>query len=166
MVLTSLISTAWLVSLLHLEPAGTAALAGQPASSSLKTEQWCIAGHEHPLQLEIADTYDSRARGLMFRETLAEHAGMLFKYQQERPGSAGFWMYNTYLPLDIAYLDKDMKIATILSMDPCPSIDSRRCPVYEPKVRYMAALELNQGYFERYGITVGAQLQSCKQPGE
>ncbi len=133
---------------------------------ALSNMHLCIEGHEHAIAVEVADTFEKRARGLMFREELGEHQGMLFTYESERPGQAGFWMYNTYIPLDIAYLNKDNTIAAILSMDPCPSIDSRRCPVYEPKVPYYAALEVNQGYFERYDISVGTQLQTCKNKGE
>lgn len=55
------------------------------------------------LDVEIVDTPSERARGLMFRETLAEGQGMLFVFQKEAPRS--FWMKNTPLSLDILFFD-------------------------------------------------------------
>ncbi|WP_157980351.1 DUF192 domain-containing protein [Pseudidiomarina taiwanensis] len=134
-----------------------------PAAAELAQEPLCIADHPHTITVEIADTYDSRARGLMFRESLAEHAGMLFRYQDDRPSSAGFWMYNTYLPLDIAYIGADNRIKAIIAMDPCPSIDPKRCPSYQPGVSYRSALEMNQGYFAKYNIGIGREIVACPQ---
>ncbi|HET8816952.1 MAG TPA: DUF192 domain-containing protein [Pseudidiomarina sp.] len=132
-------------------------------NSNLETTKLCISGHEPKINVEIADTFETRARGLMARESLAEHAGMWFVYETERPGSAGFWMFNTYIPLDIAYLDKQGRILTIIAMDPCPSIDTQRCPAYDPGVSYFSALELNQGYFDKYDIQVGATVRPCNE---
>ncbi|WP_417658255.1 DUF192 domain-containing protein [Pseudidiomarina sp.] len=126
------------------------------------TTELCIEGHDHRIQVEIADTFDSRARGLMARDELAAHAGMWFRYQDERPGSAGFWMYNTRIPLDIAYLNKDMEIVSIITMEPCPSIDPNLCPAYRPGVPYYSAVELNKGYFERYNINLGRKFKRCE----
>ncbi|PTB85072.1 DUF192 domain-containing protein [Pseudidiomarina aestuarii] len=139
---------------------------GMPQTSlntNLETTKLCIAGHEPTLTVEIADTFESRARGLMARESLAEHAGMWFVYETERPGNAGFWMFNTYIPLDIAYLDEQGKILTIIPMEPCPSIDAQRCPAYDPGVSYFSALEMNMGYFDKYDIQVGATIQECNE---
>ncbi|SFR39707.1 hypothetical protein SAMN04488070_0452 [Pseudidiomarina maritima] len=132
------------------------------ASAAAQTVELCIDEHPHRLQLEIADTFESRARGLMARENLAEHAGMWFKYTSERPANAGFWMYNTLIPLDIAYLDSDMKIVSIITMEPCLSIDPNRCPAYRPGVPYYGAIELNKGYFERFNIGLGRKFKQCQ----
>lgn len=146
------------ISMLVLPWFGGAALA-----EPLATTELCIEGHAPRIHVEIADTFDSRARGLMLREELAEHAGMWFRYEEERPGHAGFWMFNTYLPLDIAYLNKDMEIVSIITMQPCPSIDPNRCPAYRPGVPYFSAVELNEGYFARHNIKPGRKFKRCKQ---
>src|SRR5690606_8204278 len=60
---------------------------------------------EFPFTVEIADDDAERARGLMFRESLAPDAGMLFDYGEER--LASFWMQNTLIPLDMIFIGAD-----------------------------------------------------------
>jgi uncharacterized membrane protein (UPF0127 family) len=121
----------------------------------------CIDGHEQVIRAEIADTDASRARGLMMREQLGQHDGMWFRYRNERSGDSGFWMYNTWIPLDIAYLDSQQRIVKIIQMQPCDSIDPGRCAVYRPNVPYYGALEMNLGYFAEHQITIGAKVREC-----
>lgn len=116
------------------------------------------AGEVHHLRVEVAATPEARARGLMARDTLAPDAGMLFLYQGPQPGNAGFWMYNTRIPLDIAFLDGDGRIVAIHNMDPCPHAEKQRCPVYRPRVAYTAALEVNGGYFSARAIHPGDRV--------
>src|SRR5690606_29965250 len=106
------------------------------------------------LRVEVAATAEQRALGLMERSSLAEDAGMLFIYRGEQPGEAGYWMFHTRIPLDIAYLDAEGRIVAIRAMEPCESPDPRWCPAYPPEVPYHAALEANAGYFSRHGIAV------------
>lgn len=91
----------------------------QPASlrdgapQALETEQLTIdtAGGSVRFTVEIADDDAERARGLMFRESLADDRGMLFHFQQ--PERASFWMRNTPLSLDIIFIGLDGRILNI-----------------------------------------------------
>ena len=66
---------------------------------------------EHAFHVEIVDTPETRAKGLMFREELADDAGMLFDFKQEREVS--FWMSNTLIPLDMIFVGADGVVKTI-----------------------------------------------------
>lgn len=109
----------------------------------------------HDFRVEVADEPSERSRGLMGRERLAEDAGMLFLYASEQPGSSGFWMYNTLIPLDIAFIDGVGRIVSTHTMLPCGSGAPGDCPVTRPGVSYRAALEVRAGTFLGLGIGVG-----------
>ncbi|KAA0012781.1 DUF192 domain-containing protein [Billgrantia pellis] len=113
------------------------------------------SGH-HRLEVELARTSTERQKGLMDRDSLAPDAGMLFLYQEQQPAEDGFWMYRTRIPLDIAFIDAEGRIAALHTMQPCPSRNPYECPVTVAGVDYHAALEVNAGYFEAHGIDVGA----------
>ncbi len=102
------------------------------------------------LKVEVADDPKERERGLMFRESLPKRAGMVFIFFEETRG--GFWMKNTRIPLSIAFFDRDGEIVRILDMDPCKRDP---CRIYDPRVSYWGALEVNQGAFERWGVDEG-----------
>ncbi len=108
------------------------------------------------LTVEVAQTPAQTARGLMYRSSMPEEAGMLFIFPSER--SSGFWMMNTLIPLSIAYIAADGTIVTLRDMEPCSS-DRERCAreaeAYLPEAPYRYALEVNKSYFESRGISVG-----------
>ena len=106
------------------------------------------------VDVEVADTPAERGRGLMFRRSLPPNAGMVFIYFE--PHDGGFWMKNTYVPLSIAFFDRDGEILRILDMRPC-----RRdpCRIYDPGVAYWGALEVDRGAFDRWGVEVGDTLR-------
>jgi uncharacterized protein len=87
----------------------------------------------------------------MERTELVENAGMLFVFDREQPLS--FWMRNTVIPLSIAYIDAEGRIADIQDMQP---LDETPHPSAEP-ARY--ALEVNQGFFEERGVEVGDEVE-------
>lgn len=62
-------------------------------------------------QVEVADDDRERARGLMYRASLADDRGMLFVYQQAQPAS--FWMRNTWISLDIIFIAPNGRILNI-----------------------------------------------------
>jgi uncharacterized membrane protein (UPF0127 family) len=111
-----------------------------------------------PLLVELARSAEQRSMGLMERRRLADNSGMLFVYDSTQPPNAGFWMYRTRIPLDIAFLDSVGVIGAIRSMVPCPTDIVDGCTTYTPDIPYRYALELNAGFFTRRGIGVGANV--------
>lgn len=107
------------------------------------------------LLVEVADTPESRAQGLMFRPRLDENAGMLFFF--DAPGHWGFWMKNTLIPLSIAFIAEEWRLVDIKDMQ--VAADPERGPfgIYESAKPFKYALEVNQGFFRRKGIKVGAR---------
>jgi uncharacterized membrane protein (UPF0127 family) len=110
------------------------------------------------LALELAISPDQKRMGLMERRRLADDAGMLFVYDATQPPNAGFWMYRTRIPLDIAFLDSAGVIRSIRSMLPCPTDLAEGCPTYTPDVPYQYALEMNAGFFAKRGVQAGHTL--------
>ena len=101
-----------------------------------------------PLGVEIVQTDEERMRGLMFREKLPDNQGMLFVFEASRIQS--FWMRNTFIPLDIAFIDADGRIIDVQRMTPLDENKSYLSPAPVPYV-----LEVNAGWFERHGVKVG-----------
>ena len=91
------------------------------------------------VRVEIASTPAQLQQGLSGRRTLAANAGMAFLWKSDVRGK--FWMKNTSVPLSIAFWGKSGRILRILDMAPC-----RRdpCKVYDPKVAFRGALEVNE----------------------
>lgn len=108
--------------------------------------------------VELASTVEQQSLGLMERRHLADTAGMLFLYPDDQPPSAGFWMFRTRIPLDIAFTDSLGIIRAIRQMAPCPARLAAGCPSYEPGVPYRAALEVNAGYFTTHGVGMGSRV--------
>ena len=102
--------------------------------------------------VEIAATDAQRTTGLMYRQSMARDAGMLFDFKISRP--VMMWMKNTYLPLDMVFIDKSGRIVRIAKDTTPHSLDviSSGGPV-----RYV--LELNAGTSERVGLQAGQVLQ-------
>jgi len=103
------------------------------------------------IQVELADTDEKRARGLMFRDQLARDGGMLFIFSE--PGQWSFWMKNTLVPLDMVFIGPDGKIGRIaantvpMSLDPVASIDA-----------VQAVLEIAGGRAAELGIKEGDKV--------
>ena len=103
----------------------------------------------HTVKAEVARSPAAQARGLMYRRSMGRNDGMLFVYDEDRP--LNFWIKNTYLPLSIAYIDRDMTVVRILDMKPLTTATHGS----SVPVRY--ALEVNQGWFTEHGIAEGAR---------
>ncbi|MCB9973982.1 MAG: DUF192 domain-containing protein [Rhodospirillales bacterium] len=98
-------------------------------------------------QVETAATEAERSRGLMFRKEMAGDHGMIFLFPDVRPRA--FWMKNTFLPLDILFLDETGKIVSV----------RQGVPLSEDGIfsgaPAKAAIELNQGIAEMFGLLEG-----------
>lgn len=127
---------------------------------TFRTSTVCLLADSQVVRMpvEIAETDDQRAYGLMERSSLARDAGMLFTYEDVQPAESGYWMYNTLIPLEIAYIDSAGVIRAIQRMEPCTSINPRFCPTYPAGVEFSAALEVNPGFFQERGITSGSRM--------
>lgn len=99
---------------------------------------------------EVAASEGSMQRGLMHRQSMDEHAGMLFSFQ--KADKHCMWMRNTLIPLSVAWLDGDGVVLEIQEM--APKTDQLHCS--SKPASY--ALEVNQGAFERQGIATGMQF--------
>jgi uncharacterized membrane protein (UPF0127 family) len=108
------------------------------------------------LNVEIADTPESREVGLMNRPSLPDDAGMLFVF--ESTSHWAFWMKNTLVPLSVGFIDEQWKIVDIQDMRVGPNPETGRLDIYEAAKPSRYALEVNQGLFARRGIGVGAKV--------
>lgn len=99
-------------------------------------------------QIRIAATAAQQERGLMFETRLAADAGMLFP--QSEPRIVTMWMKNTYIPLDMLFIDNGGRIVCLLANARPQSLDILSCP---KPVR--AVLEIGGGEAAERGIRVG-----------
>ena len=104
--------------------------------------------------VELADTQDKRALGLMFRDSLPDDHGMLFIFPGETRRS--FWMKNTRIPLDIFYFDSNLSLVSVSENTPPCRIT--RCPSYPSDGPAKYVLELNAGKAVELGVKSGDTL--------
>lgn len=103
-------------------------------------------------EVEVMDTAEGRAQGLMNRESLGRFSGMLFVYDTPQP--VAFWMENTLIPLDMLFFDETGALRRIhenavpLDRTPIPGGDD---------IRFV--LEINGGLARTLGIEEGAELR-------
>lgn len=110
------------------------------------------AGPIHRFDVELALTPRQRARGLMYRETMAADAGMLFMYPKET--NIRMWMRDTLIPLDMIFVADDGRIVGI-ARDTTP-LSERTIASPEPA---RAVIELNAGTAERLNIAPGDRVR-------
>jgi hypothetical protein len=132
---------------LVLAAAGSAGIAAAQ-TTTLPTTQ--LTAGIHLITAEVAASDASRARGLMFRQSLPTNHGMLFIFDNRTEHC--MWMRNTLIPLSVAFIEDDGSIVNIVDMK--PHDESSHCAT--KPVRY--ALEMPQGWFAQKGIGPGARL--------
>jgi uncharacterized protein len=125
------------------------ALAAAPAlAQELPTVQ--LRAGMHLIRAEVAADYETRARGLMHRKSLAQNAGMVFRFEQ--PSIQCMWMKNTLIPLSVAFLDEKGTVINIADMQ--PHSEQSHCSA-QPA---LYALEMTRGWFAERGIKAGSRL--------
>jgi len=127
----------------------------ESAADQLATVELSIKGHR--VVAEVAATMPTRTVGLMNRFSLQPDHGMLFVFNAPQP--LAFWMKNTYVPLSIAFIDKDGRILNIEDMKPQTETThpSRGAALY--------ALEMKQGWFVGHGIGAGERIEGLSKVG-
>ena len=115
-----------------------------------KGHAWVIFGAD-TVVAEVARTPDERAEGLMYRQELPDGVGMIFVFEDAQIRS--FWMQNTYVALDIAYMDASFNVVDIQQMEPMTT------DPHESAGPAMFALEVRKGWFAERGIRVGDRAE-------
>jgi uncharacterized membrane protein (UPF0127 family) len=87
----------------------------------------------------------------MYREEVPDGTGMLFVFPDV--AVRGFWMANTYVALDIAYMDPSFNVVDVLQMQPLVT------ETYDSRAPFMYALEVRQGWLTENGIGIGSRAQ-------
>jgi len=108
----------------------------------------------HRVEAEVAHTFDTRAKGLMHRKSMAANHGMLFIFPDVARHC--MWMRNTLLPLSVAFLDEQGRIINVEEMQ--PRTEDNHCATRP--ARY--ALEMNAGWFQAKGLLAGAAINGLE----
>lgn len=126
--------------------------AGAPAiPAGLETLEIASKTGVHAFSVELATTEAEREKGLMYRKSLPEGQGMLFDFQRDQ--EVGFWMKNTYIPLDMIFIRSDGRIWRIA--ENTEPLSERIVPSNGP-VR--AVLEVIGGTARKLGIAPGDRV--------
>jgi len=106
---------------------------------------------KHVFKVWLADTPPRQAQGLMFVRSLPDLRGMLFAYPQPKPIS--MWMKNTYIPLDMVFIDDHGRVQQIVEQTTPHSLELIRSN--EPA---LAVLEIAGGEAKRLGLHAGQHV--------
>ena len=137
----------FILSLLLLTQSGCARNRGPQPQSLPKAN---ITLGERSIAVEIANTPEQRAIGMMYRKKLGPDEGMLFIF--ERDQNLSFYMKNTFVPLSIAFIRSDGIISNIANMEP------RTLNPHHSRTPSRYALEMPQGWFIEHSIRGGSKV--------
>jgi uncharacterized membrane protein (UPF0127 family) len=113
-----------------------------------------IMVNNYEIQAWVMNDEGKRTEGMMFLkpEEVKPNQGMLFVFQSEQEKSNGFWMQNTFTPLDIIYIGVDKRVVSVGKGEPLNSTN------VTPMGPYQYVLELKQGGAQKFGIKPGTQI--------
>lgn len=123
------------------------ARAGEP----LQRLEFVTESGAHPFRVEVADSPQERAKGLMFRRSMPQDQGMLFDFHDEVP--VMMWMKNTYIPLDMVFVSR-AGVVTSIAAETTPMSEA----VIDGGQAY-AVIELNAGVAKQIGLKPGDEVR-------
>lgn len=135
-----------------LAASSAVALAAATALAQMPTLQ--LSAGIYLIRAEVASTFDTRATGLMFRESLGASEGMLFVFPEAQVQC--MWMKNTLVPLSVAFIDAAGAIVSISDMQ--PQTETSHCAAAPAKY----ALEMNRGWFAAKGLKAGTKIRGLE----
>lgn len=104
--------------------------------------------------VEVADTPKKMVRGLMFRKSLKSDSGMLFLFDEKHPQPVAMWMKNTFISLDMLFIEKSGKIVGIAE-----NTEPLSLKTISPTNKVVSAVvELNAGEVKKHGIQTGDKV--------
>ena len=140
-----------LFALLLLLVGASASLAQQLQSFPTADLTIETAGGPRKFHVELATTPPQLEQGLMFRRTLAPDAGMLFDFKTPSPVS--MWMKNTFIPLDMVFIDGEGRIQQIVEQATPHSL-----AIINSNEPALAVLEIAGGEAKRLGLHPGQRV--------
>jgi uncharacterized membrane protein (UPF0127 family) len=136
-------------------PPATAA-SGQSSAPTSDTHVYLLEPAGKPparVSLEVAADEAAREKGLSNRSALPAGSGMAFLFPRDT--TVQFWMKDTLVPLQIAFVGGDGRVVGLFEMPPC---QRDPCPTYGPTRPYRYAVELASGAFTAAGIREGDRV--------
>ncbi len=116
-----------------------------------------VAFKQHAFMAEVASTDTEKAKGLMYRQSLAKDRCMFFVYAAD--GYHPIWMKNCLIALDVAWVDAEGRIVELSEhVPPCSPMRGDDCPTYGGTVPARHFIEFPDGTFRRLGVRKGDRL--------
>lgn len=123
----------------------------QGCSPKLSLRENKVCFKDQCVRVEVVQKKDELSRGLQFRRSMGADEGMLFVFSNSQAYS--FWMKDTWIPLDIIWLDYSKRVVHIAkNVPPCKSDP---CPIYTPSSEALYVVEVNGKYADRLGVRIG-----------
>ncbi len=148
---------------LALAMSAAAARAGEPepdpyTRGPLAPVTFTTASGDVTLWVEIADTAELMACGMMHRLSMPADQAMLFVMPRESSGP--FWSRNTFIPLSLAWLGADGTVVDITDLANVSPEDDPQRPAYTyPAAPYYFVIEANLGWFQEHGVAAGDRAE-------
>ena len=132
-------------------PASEQTARGQGGQSTVEFGRALVIFGADTVVAEVAQTPEQRERGLMYRRELPDGTGMLFVFAEEQ--EITFWMSNTYVSLDVAFLDANLNVVDIQQME------AETLDYHDSRAPAMYGLEVPKGWLSAHGVKVGDRAQ-------
>jgi len=105
-------------------------------------------------RVEVADTKQKMIQGLMYRKHLKKDSGMIFIFDETHPQPISMWMKNTFISLDMLFIDSSYQIIGIAQNTEPLSLKT----ISPTKKQTRFVIELNAGEVAKHGIQIGDKI--------